>query len=246
MTSIRKHIPNSITSLGLACGAAGIIVTLSAGRPDIGFYLMLAALLCDYCDGLAARVLGAYSDMGKELDSLADMVSFGVLPSVMLFKTYTLTHGTDGPAAWLCWAPLLLAVFSGLRLAKFNIDERQHDSFIGLATPSSALLCAGFCTWALYSDCAAVSCLAASVWFIPALSLGLGLLLVCGIPMFSFKFGNGTQADTATRMKRYAFVSISAIVVILAVLLGLFWSSIIVGIILCYILMNLCFAIFKI
>lgn len=246
MTSIKKHIPNTITSVGLACGTAGIIATLSAGRPDLGLYLMLAALLCDYCDGLAARMLGAYSDMGKELDSLADMVSFGVLPSVMLFKTYSLLHGTEGPGAWLCWAPLLLSVFSGLRLAKFNIDERQHESFIGLATPSSALLCAGFCCWALYSDCAPVSCLAASVWFIPVLSLALGLLLVSEIPMFSLKFGKNIEADTATRMKRYAFASISAIVAILIVVFGIYWSAVIVGIILTYILMNACLAIFKI
>ena len=244
--SIKKHIPNAITSTGLACGTAGIIVTLAAANPLAGLYLMLAALVCDYCDGLAARMLGAYSEMGKELDSLADMVSFGVLPSVMLFETYRILHGTEGLAQWLCWAPLLLAVFSGLRLAKFNIDERQHESFIGLATPSAALLCASFCTWAISGDSGFVTSLAASSWFIPVLTLALGLLLVSEIPMFSFKFGKDIQADTVTRMKRYAFISVSAIIIVLVAVFGLYWSSILAGIILCYILLNTGFAVLRI
>jgi len=244
--SFRKHIPNTITSIGLACGTAGIIFTLHFGNPLFGLYLMLAALVCDYCDGLAARLLGAYSDMGKELDSLADMVSFGVLPSVILFETFFCMHEVDGIAKWLCWTPLLLAVFSGLRLAKFNIDERQHESFIGLATPSAALLCASFCAWAANGDCAFVSKLASSIWFIPALSLVLSLLLVSEIPMFSFKFGKNIQTDTITKMKRYAFISISAIIIVMVVIFGLYWAAIPLGIILCYVLMNLGFAVFRI
>ena len=80
---VRGNIPNAITSLNLLCGVVGVVFALS-GRPDIAFYLMLAAAVCDFCDGFAARLLHAYSPVGKELDSLADMVSFGVLPSVML------------------------------------------------------------------------------------------------------------------------------------------------------------------
>ena len=89
--SLVKHIPNSITSMNLLCGAMGVVFTLQ-GRPDIAFPLMLAATVFDFCDGLAARLLKAYSPIGKELDSLADMISFGLLPSIMLLETMQL-HG---------------------------------------------------------------------------------------------------------------------------------------------------------
>ena len=133
--SIKKHIPNTITSMNLLSGVLGVIFTLE-GRIDIAFLLMLAAAVFDFFDGFAARLLHSYSDIGKELDSLADMVSFGVLPSIMLYKTMDIAG-----AGWTKYIVLILAVFSGLRLAKFNIDERQTSSFLGLATPSSAIIC---------------------------------------------------------------------------------------------------------
>ena len=83
--SIKKYIPNAITSMNLVCGIIGVIFAFKA-RFDLAFYMMIAAAVFDFMDGLAARALGAYSDMGKELDSLCDMVSFGVLPSVMLYE----------------------------------------------------------------------------------------------------------------------------------------------------------------
>ena len=112
----------------------GVILTME-GRPDLGFVLMICGAVFDFFDGLAARLLKASSGIGKELDSLADMVSFGVLPSLMLFKL--------GDPSWgvLRYVPLLIAVFSALRLAKFNLDERQHQGFIGLPTPASAMVC---------------------------------------------------------------------------------------------------------
>ena len=82
---ITKHIPNTITSMNLLCGALGVIFTFQ-GALHIAFYLMLAAAVCDFLDGLAARLLKAYSPMGKELDSLADLITFGLLPSIMLYK----------------------------------------------------------------------------------------------------------------------------------------------------------------
>ena len=138
--TIRKYLPDFLTAMNLVCGL--IALTYAFGdRPDIAFYLMLAAAVFDFSDGFAARALKAYSDLGKELDSLCDLVSFGVLPAVMLHRQM-LSSGNSG---WLCWIPLLLAVFSALRLAKFNVDERQHASFIGLPTPAAAMLCAAFC-----------------------------------------------------------------------------------------------------
>lgn len=231
--SVRKHIPNAITSLNLLCGVIGIILTLNCKSLELAFFFMLAAVVFDFCDGLAARLLGAYSEIGKELDSLADVVSFGVLPSVMLYKWYSLS--VEGPWHNLVWVPLLLAVFSALRLAKFNLDERQHDSFIGLPTPACALICGSFCTLHV-----------ASVWIIPLFTLVFCWLLVCEIPMFSLKFGKDIHADAVTRMKRYAIVSIAAIVVVIVFVLGLPWQAIITGVLLAYILENALCAIFKV
>ena len=121
---IVKHIPNTITSMNLFCRLMGVIFTFK-GDFQTAFILMLAAAACDFCDGFAARMLNAYSDMGKELDSLADMVSFGALPALMLHRMMIYT-GEDGI---LSYVPLLIGVFSALRLAKFNIDTRQSESF---------------------------------------------------------------------------------------------------------------------
>ncbi len=115
----RQEVPNTITSMNLLCGVLGVIASLN-GRLELAFVLMIVAAAFDFCDGLAARLLKAYSEIGKELDSLADDVSFGVLPAVMLFSV----SGTD--IVVLKYLPLLLAVFSALRLAKFNLDERHH------------------------------------------------------------------------------------------------------------------------
>ena len=142
--SVKKHIPNSITAMNLLSGVIAVIFTFE-GRLDVAFYLMLLAAVFDFCDGLCARLLHAYSDIGKELDSLSDMVSFGVLPALMLHVLMRMS----GMDCWLCWVPLAIAVFSALRLAKFNIDERQGSSFLGLATPACAIICGSLACLAL-------------------------------------------------------------------------------------------------
>ena len=132
---IVKHIPNTITSMNLLCGAVGVIFSFQ-DRLDIAFYLMLGAAACDFMDGFAARLLHAYSPLGKELDSLADAISFGLLPSLML---HCLILEETGNTLISC-IPLLIAVFSALRLAKFNIDDEQTENFLGLPTPASAMI----------------------------------------------------------------------------------------------------------
>jgi len=179
--NIVKHIPNTITSMNLLCGALGVIFTFQF-RFDLAFILMLAAAICDFFDGFAARLLKAYSDIGKELDSLADMVSFGLLPALMLHR-YMIMTGLTGIAAYI---PLLICIFSALRLAKFNVDDRQSENFLGLATPA----CAMWCGSAVYFySCGQVTPLSLiqNEWFLPAVSVILSLLLVSEIPMFSMK-----------------------------------------------------------
>ena len=236
---VRGHIPNAITSLNLLCGVVGVVFALS-GRPDIAFYLMLAAAVCDFCDGFAARLLRAYSPVGKELDSLADMVSFGVLPSVML---YDLMHSA-GNALWLSLTPLLLAVSSGLRLAKFNVDERQHTSFLGLPTPACAMACGSIAAFCHFKPLSPFTALCSGVWFIPAVTLALCILLVCELPMFSFK--SGSECSNIEGMKRTAFSCIAVPVIVIVAVLGLNWTMAVLGTIAAYILENLIFAAFRI
>lgn len=238
--ALRKYIPDFITSLGLASGVAGVVFALE-GNIAVAFPLMIAASVFDFCDGLAARALGAYSEMGKELDSLSDMVSFGVLPAVMMYKL--MKTCTFSLSVW-CFAPLLLAVFSGLRLAKFNVDERQHLSFIGLPTPVAAMLCGSLCYFVAFEPASLIATLCGELVFIPVLAVCLSALLVCELPMFSMKFGGETSR--ALRFKRISFIVEIALILAAVLILGLNWSLAVTLSCLLYIIKNLVYAIFKV
>lgn len=238
---IVKHIPNTITSMNLLCGLVGLIFTFQ-GRFDIAFYLMLGSAVCDFCDGLAARMFGAYSELGKQLDSLADMVSFGALPALMLHRLMIFC-GVDG---WWCYAPLLIGVFSAIRLAKFNIDDRQSENFIGLATPACAIICGSF---ACYVFNASISVLAegqtsvlfgwaATRWFIPVASSVLSLLLICEIPMFSMKIKKQMKPGTPIHKQRISFMGVILVACVFVILLGLNWSMIPLLVFTAYVIMN--------
>ena len=229
---IVKHIPNAITSMNILCGVFGVMAALK-GDPHIAFYFMLAGAVCDFCDGLAARALRAYSPLGKELDSLADLITFGMLPSIMLYKSMDWYH----PGQWYCFIPLIIVVFSALRLAKFNIDERQSENFIGLATPACAMLCGSFATIAHLDILNIARPVTESTWIIPVASVILSLLLVSEIPMFSMKFKKG--AESSLKLRRIVFLSISAVALVLSLVLGQNIAYAIFIIFAVYILMNL-------
>ena len=235
---IVKHIPNSITSMNLLCGALGVIYAFQ-GQLDIAFYLMLAGAACDFCDGFAARLLKAYSPMGKELDSLADLITFGFLPSIMLYKCMDIYH----PGEWYCYLPLVIVIFSALRLAKFNIDERQSENFIGLATPACAMICGSFAVIAHYDINNIVGMFTESTWMIPAGSAILSLLLVSNLPMFSMKFKKDAPADL--KWTRIAFLAVSVIAFAVTLILDQHFSHAVLFIFLAYILMNAVSAVFK-
>ena len=154
MKPLTHHIPNSITLLNLLFGCVAVVLALRGWTVFAGYCIFTAAV-CDFLDGLSARVLGAYSEMGKQLDSLADMVSFGVAPGVMLYQEMSrilsprITMGFD-TVGWevLMFAPFVLTLFAALRLAKFNIDVRQREGFLGLPAPACALLVAAFLIYA--------------------------------------------------------------------------------------------------
>jgi len=149
------------------------------GNYEGAFIAILLAAVFDFMDGFAARLLKAYSAMGKELDSLADMISFGLAPGAIVFSFLTDT----GTNEWLPFVGFLIPVFSGLRLAKFNIDDRQSSSFLGLPVPANAIFWAGL----VYSFS---PFLMNNVWFLFILIALFCFFLVSEIPMFSLKFKN--------------------------------------------------------
>jgi CDP-diacylglycerol--serine O-phosphatidyltransferase len=224
-------VPNIITCFGLLCGCVGIVLALDGATQSAMVCLLLAALL-DFLDGFAARLLKAYSPVGKQLDSLADMVSFGALPAVMLSHAVRRALGAangagDGAEMLLVFSPFLLTVFSALRLAKFNIDERQSDGFLGLPTPANAL----------FFSSAAVICMdnPLEVWTLLALVVAFSFLLVCEIPMFSFKVKLGMPAKYTLQL---VFVLLSGIIMLLCLLYSIPLLAAFAPVILLYILMN--------
>ena len=229
---IVKHIPNTITCLNLFCGTIAIILSFYGGF-KAALCMMIAAAIFDFFDGFAARMLKAYSPLGKELDSLADMVTFGVAPAMILYRF-------QAESGFLVYLPLLIAVFSGLRLAKFNIDTRQSENFIGLATPSCALIC-GSLVYAAETYPQIGAFLTAFSYIVPMTALVLCYLLVCEIPMFSFKFKSLKWADNKTR---FSFLALAAVMAIVTLIAGLNWSILVLAIFTTYIIINVTAAIF--
>ena len=234
--NIRKHIPDSITSMNLLCGVMGVILTME-GRPDLGFLMMIGGALFDFFDGLSARLLKASSGIGKELDSLADVVSFGVLPSLMLFKACG-----SMPMKYIT---LLIAVFSALRLAKFNLDERQHEGFLGLPTPASAMVCGSLAYYVHIAPGSFLASWCAGPVFLPVLAIILCALLVSEIPMFSMKFGGGIKSSRADSVARIVFLAVCVLALLTVALTGSSWSLAVLAAFTGYILINLVLAIIK-
>jgi len=180
---IRKNIPNAITCLNLVAGSFAVYFALNADYRSVLFAVLIAGLF-DFLDGMAARVLKAYSPMGKELDSLADVVSFGLVPGMLAFSLLTQSNWSFG----IGFAGFIIPVFSALRLARFNIDDRQTSSFIGLPTPSNGIFWAG----AAY---AFDGFLIANPWIVLLLVVLFSYLLISPLPMFSLKFSNIHWSD---------------------------------------------------
>lgn len=234
LMNIIRHIPNTITSMNLLCGVLGVICVFS-GESDTAFLLMLLAAICDFFDGFSARALNAYSSVGKELDSLADLVSFGLLPSLMLYRVMTVLSPDAG---LLCYIPLLIVLASALRLAKFNTDDRQSENFLGLATPASAMICGSLTYYILKDQDSFLTVWATGKVFVPLVSAILSVLMVTELPMFSMKIKKGTQKNTPLYRMRISFVGATAVSAVLVLLLGLNWSMIVLLVFVLYIIIN--------
>ena len=185
---IKKHIPNAITCCNLV---SGCIATSFAfvGNPKLAMLWIIMGAVFDFFDGMVARLLKVSSPIGKELDSLADDVTFGVAPSAIVFsELYNMQYPTfmQGIASYFPYCAFLIAAFSALRLAKFNLDDRQTTSFIGLPTPANALFWGSFII-------GGHQLIESSRWGIPFMFIMICIscyLLVAEFPMFALKFKN--------------------------------------------------------
>ena len=172
-----KQIPNILTLLNLITGILGIINLFDGDYTNTIFFIFLSAFF-DFLDGFAARVLSVSGAMGKELDSLADVVSFGVLPALYLFQ---LSRGLGNPY-WVNYSAVLVAALSAYRLAKFNVDTKQTDKFIGLPTPANALLLTTFAQLPIH--------LVPTAPLILTITVVSSVLLVAPLELLAFKFNS--------------------------------------------------------
>ncbi|MDB5135803.1 MAG: CDP-diacylglycerol--serine O-phosphatidyltransferase [Mucilaginibacter sp.] len=205
---ISKHLPNAITCANLFSGCIGIVFAFQENLIFAAYALFLAAIF-DFFDGFASRVLQSFSGIGKDLDSLADMVSFGVLPSAIMYELFLQTPQILKVSSWLNFIAFLIAVFSMLRLAKFNNDTRQADSFIGLPTPANAILIASFPF--ILAHYPGFSHYILNAYGLAAFVLVMCVLLVAEIPMMSLKFKN---SDFNKNIYRYLLLLFSAILIL--------------------------------
>jgi len=201
-------LPNIITLMNLLCGCLGFIA-IWEGKQPLASYLIISGLVFDFLDGFVARITNTYSPIGKQLDSLADMVTFGALPAVLMFDM--MRHTT---AERWAMSGLFLAIFAALRLAKFNIDVRQTAGFIGLPTPAMAV---------------AVACLPLIVYYYPAWAIVMNynfllmyVILLCWamvaeMPLMAFKFKTWEWEENKAR---YWFIFLAALFIMLSGILA--------------------------
>ena len=186
---MRKHIPNFITTINLFCGCCALVCVFNELFEWVFIFLFWGGI-ADYADGMVARILNVKSPMGKELDSLADMVSFGVVPGAIIYILLTKSPigiESEFPVKWWALPGFILTVFSALRLARFNLDERQTEDFIGLNTPSCTMFITGLML--IYDfDTFGMANLIVQPFFLFSIIVLFSFLLVAEIPMFSFKF----------------------------------------------------------
>lgn len=214
-------IPNTITCLNLLSGCFAVISAFNLSEPMFGTdlagiywcYIFIAmAAAFDFCDGFSARLLGAYSPMGKELDSLSDLVSFGVAPGMLVMNTIA-AHSS---APWLGLVAMLIPVCGALRLAKFNIDDSQATSFAGLPIPANAIFWIGITDWITQYDYPGNTVMTILVILI-------SLAMVSRFRMFSLKFKN---LDIRENFRRYIIIIAAALFLWGQGIAGLAWTII--------------------
>ncbi len=200
--NLLRHLPNALTSANLLCGCLGLI-SVFGNYPIEPAYFIWAACVFDFFDGFAARLLKVSSPIGKELDSLADMVSFGVLPAMAMFHWI---DSSTGPG-WLAYIALMIAVFSALRLAQFNVDTRQTDSFIGVPTPANAL----FLTSLVFLP-DSIKAIILTPTVLTGITIVFSLLLVAPFELFALKFKDFSWGNNKLR---FTFLAASVFLLVI-------------------------------
>ena len=184
--SIKKHIPNTITCCNLISGSIATSFAFG-GNPEMALLWIIIGAVFDFFDGMSARLLHVSSPIGKELDSLADDVTFGVAPATIVFSQLFVMEYPEflePLRPWLPYVAFIIAAFSALRLAKFNLDERQTTSFIGVPTPANALFWGSL----VVSSPSWITNQSWSIYLVLALIFITSFLLVCELPLFALKF----------------------------------------------------------
>ena len=208
---MKKYIPNFITLINLFCGCCALVSILNQQYLATFIFLAIGGL-ADYADGMIARLLKVNSPLGKELDSMADMVSFGVVPGAILYVLLSLSFPEyKGGIVYPALPSFLLSMFAGLRLARFNLDTRQSENFIGLNTPSSTMFVAGLMLIHHYNSFGVGHWVTHPI-FLYSTVVVLSFLLVTELPMFGFKF-KGLQ--WRGNEIRWSFILLSFILVFL-------------------------------
>ena len=217
-TRVKANIPNSITCLNLLSGACACVFAFHYQEvfgPLSGyqwaFVLMAASAVFDFADGAMARRLHVYSLLGKELDSLSDLISFGLAPALLMFNTVEYFHG-----GWTWWAfcSMVIVLFGALRLVRFNIDDRQTTYFIGIPIPANAIFWIGFVAWnhanMYLGDMPTALIL-----------IAFSSLMICSRPMYSLKFVNFGWRENFTR---YVIILATLLFVVTEGVSGLAWA----------------------
>lgn len=242
-----KQIPNIITSLNLLCGCVAIMFAVSGDLVSASFFAF-AGIFLDFFDGLAARVLNAQSQVGLQLDSLADVVTSGVLPGIVMVQLlsealtgtslditaiFSSTSNNTSIESYLPFTGLLIAVASGYRLAKFNVDTRQTTSFIGLPVPANTLLILSLPLILSFQASQQITEVILTPWFLIIITLVSCVLLNAEIPLFGLKFKTWNFKDNAVRylflissillLVVLKFIAIP-IIIFLYILVSLFWK----------------------
>ena len=214
---MKKHIPNLLTLGNLFCGTVAAMYAVQ-GNFEIAGIFVIIGIVFDFFDGFAARLLGVSGELGKQLDSLADMVTSGVVPGVIMF--YLLSQNELGveilvqPLAIANFMPflgLLLTLGAGYRLAKFNIDTRQTNSFIGLPTPAMSLFVISLPLIIEYSEIEFVNNIINNVYFLIGVTVALTYFMNAELPLFSLKFKGYALK---TNRVQYVFILISLFLIL--------------------------------
>lgn len=233
---MKKHIPNTITCCNLICGCLAVgaaYASVLTHEYHIAFALIIMGAIFDFFDGFTARLLGVSSPIGKELDSLADVITFGFAPATLVFSMLYGVLPVEREISYLAFCAFLIAAFSALRLAKFNLDTRQSMGFIGLPTPANALFWGSI---ALAMEQHPEWVQSHRTWLAVIILVGIILscwILVSEVPMFALKFHDYSWSHN--RM-RYCFLLGStvllaivgwggfALIIVLYILLSI-WQS---------------------